>query len=259
MARIMPMLHVVMPVYNEEHTLEPCLARVFDVALPEGWHCRVIVVDDGSDDAHTATVQQVVNDSIARQRAVQLIRHDTNRGKGAALQTGFDAILGDAPEDDDLVVIQDADLEYDPRDFLPLMQPILDGRADATIGTRWGAHRQNVGFKRKVHAMGNAMLTWLSNRLTGYRLLDMECCYKMLTISLLRRLRPMLTEPRFGIEPQMVASMRRLGVNLAQVPVQYDPRGVAAGKKIGWTDGVRALVVITRERLRGNRANPDQS
>jgi hypothetical protein len=156
-------------------------------------------------------------------------------------------------------VIQDADLEYDPHDFLPLMQPILDGRADATIGTRWGAHRRNAGLKRKIHALGNAALTRLSNRMTGYRLLDMECCYKMLPIALLRRLRPMLTEPRFGIEPQMVAAMRRLGVTLAQVPVQYDPRGIAAGKKIGWTDGVRALVVITRERLRGNRSNPDQS
>ena len=106
-------------------------------------------------------------------------------------------------------------------------------------------------MKRKVHAWGNGMLTRLSNAMTGYRVSDMECCYKVMTVGTLRRLRPMLSEERFGIEPQMVAGLARLRETLLEVPVKYDPRGLDAGKKIGWTDGVRAIYVIGRERLRG--------
>jgi hypothetical protein len=118
------------------------------------------------------------------------------------------------------------------------------------IGTRWGPHNPLPRrWKRRLHAMGNAGLTFLSNTMTGYRLRDMECCYKLLTVPLLRLVRGRLTEDRFGIEPQLVATLSRLRESVEQVPVRYEPRGTAAGKKIGWTDGVRALVVIGRERL----------
>jgi hypothetical protein len=130
------------------------------------------------------------------------------------------------------------------------MQPIIAGEADAVVGTRWGEHYRYQSLKHRFHAMGNGALTMLSNRMTGFRVSDMECCYKIMAVRVLRALRPMLTEQRFGIEPQIVAGLARLKMRVVERPVKYDPRGLAAGKKIGWRDGVRALVVITRERFR---------
>ncbi|MCH7602740.1 MAG: glycosyltransferase family 2 protein [Planctomycetes bacterium] len=252
----MPTLHVVIPVYNERNTLEPCARRVLEVSLPESWSIRIWMVDDHSDDEHFALVQQVFDDLSAENLPVSLDRHEVNQGKGAALQTGFDRILAASPADDDLVVIQDADLEYDPGDFPAIMQPLLEGKADAVLGSRWGTHTKLVGLKRKIHAWGNRTLTFLSNVMTGYRVSDMECCYKIFSVSLLRRLRPMLTEQRFGIEPQMVASLSRLKARVTQVPISYDPRGLDGGKKIGWKDGVRAIWVISRERFRSRTVAP---
>src|SRR5205823_5035263 len=134
--------------------------------------------------------------------------------------------------------------------YAKLMQPIIAGQADAVVGTRWGRHRPLASFKHRVHALGNSALTLMSNIMTGYRVSDMECCYKVVSVRLLRQLRPLLTEQRFGIEPQYVAALSRLKARLAEVPVSYDPRGLAEGKKIGWRDGVRALLVIARERFR---------
>ena len=185
---------------------------------------------------------------------ISIRRHATNLGKGAALQTGFDSLLANQPVDEDVVIIQDADVEYDPSDYAALLQPLLDGAADAVIGTRWGTHRAVRNFKRRIHSFGNHVLTVLSNIMTGYRVTDMECCYKLMPISLLRRMRPMLSEQRFGIEPQIVAALARLRARVVEVPVQYEPRGLAAGKKIGWVDGMRAIYVIARERLRGRSA-----
>jgi glycosyltransferase involved in cell wall biosynthesis len=248
----MPVLHVVVPIYNELETLEPCLRRVLAARLPAGWSRDLYLVDDHSrDDAYRAT------DALARRlqeegHAVSLHRHAVNRGKGAALQTGFDAILHAGADEPDLVIIQDADLEYDPDDFATLMEPIIAGRVRVVIGTRWGAHRRRGGPVRVIHAWGNAVLTWLSNRMTGYRVNDMECCYKLLTISVLRQVRPMLSEERFGIEPQIVATLARLGEPVIEVPISYAPRGRGAGKKIGLRDALRAMFVIARERLRGS-------
>lgn len=255
----MPTLHVVIPVYNEHNTLEPCVRRVLAVPLPQSWSKRIWLVDDHSDKEHFASVQKVFDDLFAENLPVSLDRHEINKGKGAALQTGFDRILAASPADDDLVVIQDADLEYDPGDFPALMQPLLEGKADAVVGSRWGTHTKLVGLKRKIHAWGNGTLTFLSNLMTGYRVSDMECCYKIFSISLLRRLRPMLTEQRFGIEPQMIASLSRLKARVTQVPVSYDPRGLDGGKKIGWKDGVRAIWVISRERLHPQAVAPFES
>jgi len=247
----MPVLHVVVPVFNEPETLGPCLRRVLGAELPAGWTTDLYLVDDHSrEEAYRAT------EDLARRlqdegHAVSLRRHEVNRGKGAALQTGFDAILQSGADDPDLIIIQDADLEYDPDDFPTLMEPIISGRTNAVLGTRWGEHRPSVSLKHRIHAWGNGLLTRLSNLMTGYRVSDMECCYKLVTISTMRRLRPMLSEQRFGIEPQIVASLARLGEPIIEVPIRYRPRGPGAGKKIGWRDGVRALYVIARERLRG--------
>jgi len=249
----MPTLHIVIPVYNERGTLEPCIERVIASALPAGWRRGIILIDDHSDGAHYPAVESLVHRLQAEGRDLQFFRHDVNRGKGAALQTGFDAVLAHDPDPDDLVIIQDADLEYDPNDYTSLMRPIIERQADAVVGTRWGKHYTYKSFKHRVHALGNGALTMLSNAMTGYRVSDMECCYKVVPVSLLKRLRPMLNEMRFGIEPQMVACLSRLGAQVVEVPVRYDPRGVSAGKKIGWRDGVRALIVIARERLRGGR------
>jgi dolichol-phosphate mannosyltransferase len=243
-------LHVVIPVYNERGTLEPCVRRVLATKLPADWSLHITLIDDRSSDSHFPTVQTLVDTLQSEQRPLTFLRHAVNKGKGAALQTGFDAILASGASEDDLAIIQDADLEYDPADYAALMQPIIDGRADAVVGTRWGTHRPLRGLKHKIHAWGNGVLTMLSNLMTGYRVSDMECCYKVLPLHLLRRLRPMLSENRFGIEPQIVASLSLLKARVVEVPVSYDPRGLAEGKKIGWRDGVRALLVITRERFR---------
>jgi len=184
--------------------------------------------------------------------AVSFRSHAVNRGKGAALRSGFDTILESGPGPDDLVVIQDADLEYDPADFTRLMAPILAGEATVVIGNRWGhGDIDGHGLTRRVHRLGNRVLTVLSNAMTGVRLTDMECCYKLLGMDALRGVRPRLTESRFGIEPQLVAALARRGEQITEVAISYRPRGFGEGKKIGWRDGVRALYVIARERFRG--------
>lgn len=249
----MPTLHIVIPVYNERGTLDKCVRRVLAAPLPEGWGRLLTIIDDCSAPSHFPAVQQLVNRLHAERKPIRFLRHHVNRGKGAALQTGFDAILSSNAPESDFVVIQDADLEYDPNDYASLMQPIIDGRADAVIGTRWGGHYQQRTAKRRVHALGNAWLTMISNLMTGLHVSDMECCYKIMPVGVLWRLRPMLTEERFGIEPQIVAGLSRLRVRVAEEPVKYDPRGLAEGKKIGWRDGVRALLVIARERFRPER------
>ncbi len=239
----MPTLHVVIPYFNEGDTIGPCVAGVRSAPLPEGWATALVIVDDASAPEHVRALDALAGPFTH-------LRHERNRGKGAALQTGFDAVLDTNPPDEDLVIIQDADLEYDPADYAGLIDPILAGRADVVIGTRWGDHRPVRGVKRRLHAAANGLLTLASNAMTGYRVHDMECCYKVLPMPLLRRLRPWLSEPRYGIEPQMVAALARLKARVSEAPVQYDPRSFEEGKKIGWLDGVRAVWVIARERLR---------
>jgi len=239
----------VIPVFNERGTLEPCVRGVLAAPLPEGWDRRITLIDDRSGEAHFPAVQALVDVLQSERQLLTFHRHKVNQGKGAALQTGFDSILSSSALDHDLVIIQDADLEYDPDDYASLMQPIIRGGADAVVGTRWGRHYRVKSLKHRVHMLGNGTLTVLSNLMTGLRVSDMECCYKITSIGWLRRIRPMLSEKRFGIEPQYVAALSRLKARVTQVPVKYDPRGVAAGKKIGWKDGVRALIVIARERF----------
>lgn len=251
----------------------PCLRRVLEAPLPRGWRLAVVVVDDasGASSANTLSEACAVLESAqagsargAPPAAGDLVRpllvgsdvlqHAVNRGKGAALRTGFDWVLARA-DDADLAVIQDADLEYDPRDFAALIAAAE--RCDAVrgcvavYGNRWsGGSGPPTGLWHRIHRLGNATLTAASNLATGYALADMECCYKLLPVTLLRRIRPMLTEDRFGVEPQLTAALARAGARVDEVPVQYAARAYRQGKKIGVRDALRTMWVIVRERLR---------
>lgn len=221
-------LSVVMPVYNEAETVVESTRRVRSVPLD----IELICVDDGSTDG--------TRDALARLQAEgvihRLLLHPRNRGKGAAVRTGIAAATGD------VIVIQDADLEYDPFDLPRLLEPIADGRADAVFGSRFqgGPHRVLYFW----HSLGNRGLTLLSNMLTDLNLTDMETCYKMVRADLLKGL-PLRTD-RFGIEPELTARLAQARARIYELPISYDGRTYAEGKKIGWRDGVAALWHIVR-------------
>lgn len=230
-------LSVVVPVYNEARTVENLLRRVREVPL---W-LEVIAVDDGSTDGTRELLPELEGTLIDT-----LILHETNRGKGAALRTGFAHATGD------VIVVQDADLEYDPHEFPLLLQPILRGRADAVYGSRFlgGPHRVLFFW----HSVGNRMLTLLSNMFTDVNLTDMETCYKMVRRELLQSLP--LSADRFGIEPELTARLAQAGARIYELPISYDGRSYAEGKKIGWKDGVSALWAIVKYNLTGPRPRP---
>jgi glycosyltransferase involved in cell wall biosynthesis len=218
-------LTVVIPVFNEVKTVESLLKRVRDVPL----QLEVIVVDDGSSDGTRDLLPKLEGTLIDR-----LVMHDHNRGKGAALRTGFAHATGD------VVVVQDADLEYDPHELPMLLRPILAGKADAVYGSRFlgGPHRVLLFW----HSVGNNVLTLLSNMFTDVNLTDMETCYKMVRRELLQSLP--LSANRFGIEPELTARLAQAGARIYELPISYDGRSYAEGKKIGWRDGVSALWCI---------------
>jgi len=215
-------LSVVIPVYNEIATVEKLLRQVREVPLD----LDVVVVDDGSTDG---TRDLLVN--LADELIDQLCMHEKNLGKGAALRTGFERVKGH------VVVIQDADLEYDPLELPVLLEPILSGKADAVYGSRFlgGPHRVLLFW----HSVGNRLLTLLSNILTDVNLTDMETCYKMIRTDLLQSL-PLSTK-RFGIEPELTARLSQAGARIYELPISYHGRSYSEGKKIGWRDGVSAL------------------
>jgi glycosyltransferase involved in cell wall biosynthesis len=231
MAR-MPTLSVVIPCYNERATLE----RVVDAvrASPVSG-VEIVLVDDGSTDG----TRELIRDKLAP-RVDQVVLHDVNRGKGAALRSGFGAATGD------LVVVQDADLEYDPQEYPRLIAPILDGRADVVFGSRFvGGESHRVLYY--WHSVGNKLLTICSNAFTNLNLTDMECGYKVFRREVLARIE--LREDRFGFEPEVTAKVARLGVRIYEVGVSYAGRTYVEGKKIGWRDGLRALWCIVRYNL----------
>ena len=219
-----PTLSVVVPVFNEAATVRELLRRVLASPVDK----EVVVVDDGSSDG---TREILAGLDVP---PVRVVLHDRNRGKGAALRTGFAAARGR------VVVVQDADLEYDPAEFPVLLAPILDGRADAVFGSRFlgGPHR--VLYCR--HRIGNAVLTFLSNLATNLNLTDMETCYKAVRREVLQAL--VLREDRFGFEPEVTAKLAWAGARIYEVPISYSGRTYEEGKKIRWTDGVRALWCI---------------
>ena len=223
-------LSVVIPVYNE-HTLIPqIIERVMAAPLPDGLEMEIIVVDDCSTDG----TREWLSQHVASRPACTLCLHDKNAGKGAALRTGFAAAAGD------IVIVQDADLEYDPREYPQLLTPLLDGRADVVFGTRFLGQTHRVLYY--WHSVGNWMLTTLSNMLSNVNLSDMECCYKVFRTDVLRRIT--LVENRFGFEPEITAKVARLGCRIYEVSVSYSGRTYAEGKKIGWKDGFSAIRCI---------------
>jgi glycosyltransferase involved in cell wall biosynthesis len=221
------LISVVIPVFNEEKTIEEIVRRVLDVPIPK----EVIIVDDGSSDGTREILKQRIEPL-----GVRVFYQEQNRGKGAALRRGFAEVKGD------IVIIQDADLEYDPREYARLLEPILDGRADVVFGSRFtsGARRVLLYW----HSVGNRLLTTLSNALTNVNLTDMETCYKVFRREVLDGLT--LREDRFGFEPEFTARVAQKGWRIYEVPISYSGRSYEEGKKIGWRDGVRALWCILR-------------
>ena len=238
-------LHVVMPVYNEPATLAEAVARVVAAPMSDGWRLRLTLIDDGSDAATKAAIAD-----IAARLPITALTHPTNRGKGAAIRTGFAHVLTHAAEDD-AILIQDADLEYDPADFPALLAPMAAGDADLVLGNRWATPPK--GLKRLAHRLANGFLTLASNLTTGLEVHDMECCFKLFTVPAMRRVIGDLDEERFGIEPQIVASAARRGLRVREAPVSYAPRSFEEGKKIRMKDGFRVFVVLWRERRRTKR------
>lgn len=229
------LLSIVIPVYNERDLLPQILERVEQVQLPGGLERQIVIVDDGSTDGTRDILRGLV-----RQRPDYIIHfHEQNQGKGGGVRTGLKLATGD------IVLIQDADLEYSPEDYPQLLKPILENKADAVFGSRF------IGDSRRVlyfwHSVANKMLTMLSNMLSNLNLTDMECCYKVFTKDLADRLN--ITEPRFGLEPEMTAKVAKLNARLYEVPVTYDGRTYAEGKKITWKDGVSALRCILKYNL----------
>ena len=219
-------ISVVIPVYNEVATIKEIVSRVQAVSLEKD----ITIVDDGSTDGTREQLEEI-SQSYDNLR---VLYHDRNQGKGAALRTGFEVVTGD------IVIVQDADLEYDPREYPVLLEPILDGRADIVYGSRFlgGPHRVLFFW----HYLGNRFLTLLSNMLTNLNLTDMETCYKVFRKEVLDNIKT--KSNRFGFEPEFTAKVAKKGFRIYETPISYSGRTYAEGKKIDWKDGVKAIVAI---------------
>ena len=238
------MISLVIPVYNEKASLEELLRRVVAVDMPK----ELIVVDDFSTDGSREVLSRLAERGLAglegahpaNENRLEVLFQEKNQGKGAALRRGFAAATGD------VVVVQDADLEYDPREIPRLVGPILDGHADVVFGSRF------IGETRRVlyywHAVVNWGLTTLSNMTSGLNLTDMETCYKAFRRELIQSIR--IEEDRFGFEPEITAKVSRAGARVYEVPISYHGRTYEEGKKIGWTDGFRAVYAIAKYSLK---------
>jgi glycosyltransferase involved in cell wall biosynthesis len=244
-----PKLSVVIPVYNEKETIFEILRRVLDSEVRK----EIIVVDDFSKDGTREILQDMANHQANGQeevpsldggdpvplRDIRFFFQENNQGKGAALRRGFAEVTGD------IVLVQDADLEYDPRDYPKLLEPILDGRADVVFGSRFLGGPQRVHYFR--HYIANKFLTLLSDIFTNLKLTDMETCYKVFRSEVLKEIR--IKSDRFGFEPEITAKVSKGNWRIYEVPISYAGRTYEEGKKITWKDGVQALWCIIRYQI----------
>lgn len=223
-------LSIVIPVFNEKETLETIIDHVRDVDIPLAK--EIILVDDASNDGTTQLLRNFPDHSD-----IIKVFHEVNQGKGAALRSGFSSATGD------IVLIQDADLEYDPQEYPKLLAPILAGKADVVYGSRFlgsGAHRVIYFW----HMVGNKFLTLISNMFTNINLTDMETCYKVFKRSVIEKIT--ICENRFGFEPEITAKVAKLNCRIYEIGISYDGRSYEEGKKIGWRDGFRAIWCILK-------------
>jgi glycosyltransferase involved in cell wall biosynthesis len=232
----MSTLSIVIPAYNEGRTIHLILDRVKAVSLRNNITKEVIIVNDCSKDNTEVAIQAYMGNNPDLN--IQYFKHEVNQGKGAALHTGIQKATGD------FVIIQDADLEYDPNEYNILLQPILDGFADVVYGSRFmGGNPHRILFF--WHSIGNKMLTFLSNMFTNLNLTDMETCYKLFRREVIQGLR--LNEKRFGFEPEVTAKVSRIPkIRIYEVGISYYGRTYEEGKKIGWKDGFRAIWCILK-------------
>jgi len=227
-------LSIVIPVYNEMHTIEKIVKSVESTPL-DSLEKEIIIVDDCSTDGTTEILRRDFEGNRFR-----VIYHSVNRGKGASLRTGFSVATGD------IILVQDADLEYDPREYPKLLKPILDGKADVVYGSRFvGSEEKRVLFF--WHSIGNKFLTLLSNMFTNLNLTDMETCYKVFRREILEKIR--IEEDRFGFEPEITAKVARQKCRIYEVGISYSGRTYEEGKKINWKDGLSALICIFKYNL----------
>lgn len=232
----MTKLSIIVPVYNEEKTLERILSNIRSSAI-EAYAYEIVLVDDGSTDRSGELIA-----GLAGQADVVAVSHSVNRGKGAAVRSGIQAASGD------ILLIQDADLEYDPKDYSKLISPIVEGRAQVVYGTRFSAGRPKA-MSMKNH-LANRLLTALTNTLYGSRLTDMETCYKVFRSDLIKSLP--LKAMKFDIEPEITARLLKQGVDIEECPISYSGRSALEGKKIGWKDGFAALAMLFKLKFSRN-------
>ncbi len=232
-------LSIIIPAYNEERTIRTILDKVFEVPLPGDMQREVIVVNDCSSDQTLQALEKFEAENPGLD--LRIFSHECNKGKGAALHTGIKEAVGD------FVIVQDADLEYDPREFSLLLRPILEGHADVVYGSRFmGGSPHRILFF--WHSIGNKFLTFISNAFTNLNLTDMETCYKLFRREIIQNLE--LKEQRFGFEPEVTAKVARVpGVRIYEVGISYYGRTYEEGKKINWKDGLRAIYCILKYNL----------
>lgn len=225
-------LSIIIPVFNEAATIEPLLHSVQEVSVP--LKKEIIIIDDGSTDGTSDIIERLSQ----HHPAILLIKNQKNYGKGFSIRKGIETASGQ------IILIQDADLEYNPNDYHRLLRPILEGNADAVFGSRFvSSSEKRVLYFR--HYLGNQILTFFSNLFSDFNLSDMETCYKVFSADILKRIR--LSEKRFGFEPEITYKISRIrGIRLYEVGISYHGRSYEEGKKIGWKDGCRAFYVIIK-------------